>query len=65
MVMRLFLVSVLIARNQRCRDCLPKLRNDGQPAGYDVCGYVARDASCSCKFEPACQATVDTCSYYG
>lgn len=51
------------SKNQRCRSCEPKYYNNGTPAGYDVCAYVDRTASCSCNFTTNGCSNQGSCTY--
>jgi hypothetical protein len=46
--------------NQKCRECAPAYFDNGTYKGYNVCAYVARNASCKCN-----NANTDTCSGEG
>lgn len=46
--------------HQRCRECAEAYYNDGQPRGYQVCGYVPWGSSCGCD-----RAETKYCGGYG
>lgn len=52
------------SQNQRCRFCAEALWNDGSSRGYQVCGYTASDAYCSCEKDqtPNCSG-LGNCTY--
>lgn len=51
---------------QRCKNCQEHFTTRGQPSGYNICAFVARNAACDCTpvGEYKCTGnTSSTCTY--